>query len=1015
MISNWVMHIKFLQKTLTLIFILTSYYVPAQLGFCTGSKGDPVFNENFGNGTTYGPALPTGITNYPFVAASPNDGSYTLYYRTDLYSTWHYSLDHTPDTSNGTNGKCLIVNANANTSGEFYKRIVTGLCINTTFEFSAWVMNVYNPGSGFCGASEKPINVQFEIWNDTETVLLGAGNTGNIMGTFSPNWQQFGIVFTTTSQTSVVLKMKNNGVGGCGNDLAIDDIVFRSCGDLTTIAQAGIPGDSVVLCPNQNTNSLTLQATTTGTATYYYQWQMSTDGFTWTNIPGANAATYTTPVLTTPTYFRTKVAQDSANLGNDFCSTTSNLFTVSFYNVPPAPTSNGNVTICSNQPIPSLSVTTNATTGVNWYSAATAGTLLQANTSNYTPTTSGTFYAESFDLGTNCINPTRTPVTLTIIPTPTASISGSTSICAGSTATISFNGTPNAIINYAVDGGSNQTITLDASGTALITTPVLNTNSTYTLVSATSPTLSSCTANLNGTATVSVTTIATIAIAGNTAVCLNDSASITLTNGSPNAFVYYNVNGGPSQSIQLNASGTAIISIASVTTTLVYNFSSTNNGCTLPINQSFTITTVPLLTANLTANPMSVCSGSISSLHFSGTPNAIITYNQNGGANQTLQLNSTGTASLPTSPITASTTYQLVSVSLNGSSTCSQNVNNAVTIAISPAPTANFTGSINYCSEQTTAINLTSNVIGTTFSWTVVQNGTSGATSGSGAVINQMLSTTTANSGTAIYSITPSANGCVGLPFQITVTVHPLPNPIINDGIICLNSSSPNQSYTLDTNLNNTDYSFVWTFNGVVIANATANTYNATQIGTYTVVATNLLTGCTSAPDTAEVTQSNQGESLIVTQTAAFDDNPIITVNVVGGDGPFLYQINDLPFQSSNVFYPNAAGTYTITVIDDRYCTYLTTQVNIINYPHYFTPNNDGIHDTWNIKGVNANARILIFDRYGKLLKQISPEGTGWDGTYNGQPVLAQDYWFTIDYLENSATKTFRAHFSLKR
>ena len=110
---------KISKKIIALLTLLISTCAQAQLGFCTGSKGDPVFNENFGNGTNYGPQLPAGTTNYSFVTGSPNDGSYTLFYRTNLYSTWHYSLDHTPDNSNGVNGKALIVNANANTSGEF--------------------------------------------------------------------------------------------------------------------------------------------------------------------------------------------------------------------------------------------------------------------------------------------------------------------------------------------------------------------------------------------------------------------------------------------------------------------------------------------------------------------------------------------------------------------------------------------------------------------------------------------------------------------------------------------------------------------------------------------------------------------------------------------------------------------------------------------------------------------------------------------------------------------------------
>ncbi|WP_396157899.1 T9SS type B sorting domain-containing protein, partial [Flavobacterium sp.] len=93
--------------------------------------------------------------------------------------------------------------------------------------------------------------------------------------------------------------------------------------------------------------------------------------------------------------------------------------------------------------------------------------------------------------------------------------------------------------------------------------------------------------------------------------------------------------------------------------------------------------------------------------------------------------------------------------------------------------------------------------------------------------------------------------------------------------------------------------------------------------------------------------------------------------------------------------------------------------VQTIDYPYYFTPNGDGIHDTWNIVGLSTqlNAKIYIFDRYGKLMKQISSNGQGWDGTYNGRLLPADDYWFTVDFVEPSdgKSKQFRAHFSLKR
>ncbi|SEQ07783.1 T9SS type B sorting domain-containing protein, partial [Flavobacterium urocaniciphilum] len=95
----------------------------------------------------------------------------------------------------------------------------------------------------------------------------------------------------------------------------------------------------------------------------------------------------------------------------------------------------------------------------------------------------------------------------------------------------------------------------------------------------------------------------------------------------------------------------------------------------------------------------------------------------------------------------------------------------------------------------------------------------------------------------------------------------------------------------------------------------------------------------------------------------------------------------------------------------------LSADVVVIDYPKYFTPNGDGIHDTWNIIGLSDynNAVLYIFDRYGKLIKQLDPLGMGWDGTYNGSQLPSTDYWFTVEFTENDQRRTFKSHFSLKR
>ena len=110
-------------------------------------------------------------------------------------------------------------------------------------------------------------------------------------------------------------------------------------------------------------------------------------------------------------------------------------------------------------------------------------------------------------------------------------------------------------------------------------------------------------------------------------------------------------------------------------------------------------------------------------------------------------------------------------------------------------------------------------------------------------------------------------------------------------------------------------------------------------------------------------------------------------------------------------------GIHEIWVKDKFSCGVKKILVQIVNYPNYFTPNEDSYHDTWNITELKSqpNAIITIFDRYGKLIKQIKPSGPGWDGNYNGRPLPATDYWFTVDYVELGTNQQFKAHFSLLR
>lgn len=382
----------------------------AQLGFCGGNSGELIFSEDFGTGLTDGPALPAGTTTYDFTTGTPNDGEYTISSTTNYFS-WPNIGDRTP---NDTNGKCFIVNASF-TAGEFYRRTVAGLCENTAYEFSSWLVNL-QPQS-VCDGNGIPVNVRFQIWDETDTNLLAQGDTGDIPNTNSPEWEQYALIFKTLpGQTSVILKMRNNSNGGCGNDLAIDDISFGTCGDNITLA-TDQNDTGIVVCDGQDVPSTTLQATPDFSifTSHAYQWQESTDQLTWTDIAGATTDTYATPTVNSTTYFRAKVAEDAINLSNDLCNVISDVFEILIVPIPEAPVSNDDVAICENE-IGQLTVTVPNTATVNWYDAETGGALLLENSISFEPAVAGTYYAESVSGPINCTSATRTAVTLTINP-----------------------------------------------------------------------------------------------------------------------------------------------------------------------------------------------------------------------------------------------------------------------------------------------------------------------------------------------------------------------------------------------------------------------------------------------------------------------------------------------------------------------------------------------------------------------------------------------------------------------
>ena len=450
LISNFIFVLKVYLSILIFVF-LYSGKTAAQLSFCQGELGPPIFNEDFGTGTTNGPPLGPQVTSYQYVNSNTEDGQYTVSRDMQQLPNWHNTTDHTGNT----NGKALIVNAGF-TIGVFYEIPINGLCGNTSYEFSAWLLNTLDGNNNPCPPNEIPVNVRFEIWDETDTNLLSSGSTGNIFASGTVNWQQFGLTFTSTNDDGVILKMLNNGVGGCGNDLAIDDIQFRACGDVTGIDDSS-GNNTIEVCEEDTPTSITITATaqTSVFNSPEYQWQQSTDNSTFTDIPGETNQTFTDNTIISTTYYRVKVAEDEANLDNDQCNNFSEVYSV-LVNNPQAPTSaQTDFVICDGDTVVLMAIPQNGE-NISWFTEASGGQPILENASQLTVENIGEYFAETTTIeGCSSINRLQFNVTAGSIPQVNDE---NITICDGETAILDA-GVPNQTYLWNT-GETTQTISV---------------------------------------------------------------------------------------------------------------------------------------------------------------------------------------------------------------------------------------------------------------------------------------------------------------------------------------------------------------------------------------------------------------------------------------------------------------------------------------------------------------------------------------------------------------------------
>lgn len=250
------------------------------------------------------------------------------------------------------------------------------------------------------------------------------------------------------------------------------------------------------------------------------------------------------------------------------------------------------------------------------------------------------------------------------------------------------------------------------------------------------------------------------------------------------------------------------------------------------------------------------------------------------------------------------------------------------------------------------------------------------------------------------------------LPF----IVNPTPIIDLNERVLICH---PNTQTTIDAHILDgtpiSSYTYQWYLNGNLLVGKTSYAITVVTPGIYNVTVTNSTNCVMSRKIEVVISEAPIFDSLVIQDLT--DINTIL-VNV-NGSGDYEFALDDIagPYQSSNLFYQVPFGLHQVYIRDIAGCATIgPIQAAVLGIPKYFTPNGDGFHDTWNIKGVslqsNSRSIIYIFDRYGKLLAQIKPISNGWDGTFNGRQMPSDDYWYSIQFEDGRSAK---GHFALKR
>jgi len=444
---------------------------------------------------------------------------------------------------------------------------------------------------------------------------------------------------------------------------------------------------------------------------------------------------------------------------------------------------------------------------------------------------------------------------------------------------------------------------------------------------------------------------------------------------------------------------------------LINNFSNSNSGFSIQfsgqifVTDPFTALDCSII-SNLLGSPISACEGT--NVTLDATTSDAITYNwfQDTGSGF-FQLVGQNNATLV---VTTSAFYRVEVITVTNN-----NIISDVQVGFSAMPIANAISDDAACSEteiydlflkDTEALGSQSDddfVVSYHSSLADAENG-----------INFLPKQHLLQSGTqTIYARVTSAknSNCydASQQFELTTVATPVLD-FLDEEFLCDGSSS----ITIGALEAMANHTYSWD------SGETTSSIDVSLAGVYTLTATNTA-GRLSCSNSKEITLII-GTPPVISAIEIEDLQQNNTVTIVPDrEGEWQYQLDGGDYQLENIFSSVSAGTHILTINDPKGCGSVSEEIVVVGFPKFFTPNGDGMHDYWHIQGLSSlsNPVVTIYDRYGKLLKQLSQTSSGWDGTLNGEQLPSSDYWFKLTYTDTSGAQTtakyINNHFSLRR